>query len=228
MEPKSRGRRKNRSLIGQIGSGKRNSSGIVDVAILQSLLSGDEVDALVRNYGMVIVDECHHVSAVNFERVLKEVTAKYVYGLSATPTRQDGHQPVVFLQCGPIRYTVDAKEQAEKRKFEHFIVPRFTSFRCATAEEQGIAKLYSVLGKDDVRNAQVCRDVRTALLQGRCPIVLTERRVHVDLLAEQLSGSCENIIKLYGTVSEKDRRLTLERLKTIPADQPVLLIATGK
>ena len=228
MEPKSRGRRKKRSLIGQIGSGKRNMSGIVDVAILQSLLSGDEVDTLVRNYGMVIVDECHHVSAVNFERVLKEVTAKYVYGLSATPTRQDGHQPVVFLQCGPIRYTVDAKEQAEKREFEHFIVPRFTSFRCATAEEQGIAKLYSVLGKDDIRNAQVCGDVRTALLQGRCPIVLTERREHVDVLAEQLSGSCDNIIKLYGTVSEKDRRLTLERLKAIPADQPILLIATGK
>lgn len=104
---------KERSLIGQLGGSKNNLSGFVDIAIMQSLISGDEVRELVKDYGMVIVDECHHVSAVSFEQVLKEVNAKYVYGLTATPVRQDGHQPIIHMQCGPIRHQVDAKAQAE-------------------------------------------------------------------------------------------------------------------
>lgn len=121
--PKKRGRRKERSLIGQLGGSKNNLSGFVDVVIIQSLISEDEVRGLVKDYGMVIVDECHHVSAVSFERVLKEVNAKYVYGLTATPARQDGHQPIIHMQCGPIRYQVDAKAQAEKRPFDHAVMP---------------------------------------------------------------------------------------------------------
>ena len=126
--PKKRGRKKERSLIGQLGGSKNNLSGFVDIAIMQSLISGDAVRELVKDYGMVIVDECHHVSAVSFEQVLKEVNAKYVYGLTATPARQDGHQPIIHMQCGPIRYQVDAKVQAEKRPFDHAVIPKFTSF----------------------------------------------------------------------------------------------------
>lgn len=105
--PKKRGHKKERSLIGQLGGTKNTLSGFVDIAIIQSLISSEEVRELVKDYGMVIVDECHHVSAVSFERVMKEVNAKYVYGLTATPTRQDGHHPIIHMQCGPIRYQVD-------------------------------------------------------------------------------------------------------------------------
>jgi superfamily II DNA or RNA helicase len=124
-----RGIKKNHSIIGQLGADKNNLSGIVDIAIMQSLVKGDAVKETVKNYGMVIVDECHHVSAFSFEQILKNVSAKYVYGLTATPIRQDGHHPIIFMQCGPIRYKVDALKQAEKRPFEHFIIPRFTPFR---------------------------------------------------------------------------------------------------
>ena len=124
-----RGRKKQQRLIGQIGAGKHNPSGIIDIAIMQSLNSGGQVKDLVKNYGMVIVDECHHVPAFSFEQILKTVCARYVYGLTATPARQDGHHAIIFMHCGPVRYRVDAKAQAEKRPFTHYIIPRFTGFR---------------------------------------------------------------------------------------------------
>lgn len=225
--PKKRGRKKARPLIGQLGGNKNTLSGLVDVAIFQSLLAGDSVNGLVKDYGMVVVDECHHVSAVTFERVMKEVGAKYVYGLSATPTRADGHQPIIFLQCGPIRYLVDAKEQAKKRSFAHFVIPRFTSYRTA-AEERGIAALYSDLAEDERRNLLIVRDVKQALLKGRSPILLTERREHVQRLAALLSEACPNVIALYGTASAKLRRETMERLQAVPPEEPLVVVATGK
>jgi len=124
-----RGRKKVRSLIGQIGSGKNTSSCIIDIALVQSLIRDNEVDDIVKNYGMVIVDECHHVPSVNYEKVLGAVNAHYVYGLTATPVRQDGQHPITFMQCGAIRYSVDAKSQASKRKFEHYLIPCFTGFK---------------------------------------------------------------------------------------------------
>lgn len=225
--PKKRGRRKEQPLIGQLGGNKNNLSGIVDVAIMQSLLSDEQVNDVVKQYGMVIVDECHHVSAFTFERIMKEVCAKYVYGLSATPTRQDGHHPIVFMQCGPIRFRVDAKEQAVKRSFTQFVVPRFTSYR-TSAEEKGIAAIYSDLAADERRNLMIVRDVKDALKHGKSPILLTERREHVQRMAALLSGHCPNVITLYGTASAKLRRETMERLQAVKPDEPLVVIATGK
>ena len=225
--PKKRGRRKERSVIGQLGGTKNTVSGIVDIAIIQSLISGDEVKELIKEYGMVIVDECHHVSAVSFERVLKEANAKYVYGLTATPSRQDGHQPIIHMQCGPIRYLVDAKEQAEKRSFEHYLLPRFTTYR-STVADKGIAAIYKDLAENEIRNDHIINDVAKALGDGRTPIVLTERREHVLLLADKLAKHCKNIITLFGTASAKLRRETMEKLQAIPPNEPLVIIATGK
>jgi superfamily II DNA or RNA helicase len=98
-----RGRKPRQSLIGQIGAGRANPDGIIDVAIMQSLASGGEVKEYIGDYGMVIVDECHHVPAFTFEQILKRVHARYIYGLTATPTRRDGHHPIIFMHCGPVR-----------------------------------------------------------------------------------------------------------------------------
>lgn len=143
---KNAGRKKLRNIIGQIGDGKDSLSGIIDIAIMQSLGSGSDIKDCTRNYGMVIVDECHHVSAVSFENILKNINAKYVYGLTATPARRDGHHPIIFMHCGAIRYRDDAKKQAEKRPFEHFVIPRFTSFRVPIGREEtdmNIADIYT-------------------------------------------------------------------------------------
>ena len=227
-EKKGKGRKRVWSPVGVLGAGKDTLQSIVDVAVMQSLISGDEVKELVRNYGMVIVDECHHVSAVNFEMILKYANAKYVYGLTATPTRQDGHHPIIFMQCGRIRYRVDAKEQAEKRSFEHYLVPRFTNTRCPSEDKLGITDIYKKLSENEMRNSMIVSDVAEALKYGRTPIVLTERREHVALLAERLSSYCKNVIQLVGTASAKERRETLEKLEAIPCNESAIIVATGK
>ena len=141
--------------------GRSRPSGIIDIAIMQSLNSGGEVKEQVKNYGMVIVDECHHVPAFSFEQILKGVHAKYVYGLTATPTRQDGHHPIIFMHCGPIRYRVDARKQAEKRPFDHYVIPRLTNLR-ALPEEEGkepsIQRLYTAIAVNEPRNQRIVVD----------------------------------------------------------------------
>ena len=228
--PKKRGRKKERSLIGQLGGGKDNLAGFVDIAIMQSLISDEEVRDLVKDYGMVIVDECHHVSAISFEKVLKEVNATYVHGLTATPVRQDGHQPIIFMQCGPIRYQVDAKRQAEKRAFTHAVIPRFTSLSQPLTDSLPwkITDAYAAMQTDEKRNAQILDDVLQAVTKGRTPIVLTERYEHAQVLAQMLETRTQNVILLSGKGTAKEKRELLQKLNQIPPGAPLALIATGR
>lgn len=117
-EPVKRGRKRKRSIIGQLGGSKNTLNQIIDIAVMQSLYHDGEVNPIVNQYEMILVDECHHISAFSFEVILRETHAKYVYGLTATPKRADGHHPIIFMQCGPIRYQADAKEYAQKHSFD--------------------------------------------------------------------------------------------------------------
>lgn len=228
-QPKKRGRSKIQTIIGELGGGKNRLNSFVDIAVMQSLINGDEVKELVRNYGLIIVDECHHVSAVNFEKILKYADAKYVYGLTATPTRQDGHHPIIFMQCGEIRYRVDAKEQALKRPFEHFVIPRFTSFKkLSLNNDSNITQVYNVLAESELRNKLIISDVIAALEGKRNPIILTERSDHVATLARMLSDECDNIITLVGSMSAKEKRTAMNTLQELPSNSQFVIIATGK
>lgn len=226
--PKKRGRRKKLHLIGQIGSGKNTRNGIIDIAIMQSLFEGEEktVKSFVAEYGMVIVDECHHVAAFTFESVLKAAEAKYVYGLSATPVRKDGHHPIIFMQCGPVRYLVDAKSQAEKRAFAHFVIPRFTRTRLPGAD--GIQDLYAGVIGNANRNELLVSDTWRLIQEGRTPILLTERKEHAIQLAEMLTAKVKNVFLLIGSDKQKDKREKLAALQTVPASEDVVVVATGK
>src|SRR3989339_74448 len=228
---KKKGRKKKHSIIGLLGGGKNTLTGIVDVAIMQSLINKQEVKEMVKDYGMVIVDECHHVPAFNFEKILKTINAKYVYGLTATPIRQDGHHPIIFMQCGPIRYAVDAKAQAEKRPFDHFIIPRFTSFKKPLSQDEKnwhITQIYQSISDDELRNRQIANDILKSLEAGRTPLVLTERASHVNALAKMLSKECANVIPLIGSASQKEKREIMQRLHSIPKEDPLVIVATGK
>ena len=228
--PAKRGRRKQRSVIGLLGGGKNSLSGIIDVAIIQSLVRGDEVkDDIVKNYGMVIVDECHHISAVSFERVLKEVNARYVYGLTATPKRQDGHQPIITMHCGAIRYKDDAKLQAQNRPFEHYIIPRFTSYRIPMdKDDMEIQDIFTDVCQSERRNDMIVADILQAISEGRNPLVLTERKAHIDILEKALREKVPNLIVLTGGKSSKESKRVLEQVASAPEDQPLVIIATGK
>lgn len=226
--PKKRGRKKKRCLIGQVGAGKDTRGGIIDIAIMQSLFEGEEkeVKSFVEDYGMVIVDECHHVAAFTFEKVLKAAKAKYAYGLSATPVRKDGHHPIIFMQCGPIRYLVDAKSQADKRTFSHFIIPRFTRARAPAGS--GIQELYTAIVKNENRNASLVEDAVRLVREGRSPILLTERKEHAAQLATRLQGKIQNVFLLVGSDKPKEKREKLAALQAIPASEEVVVAATGK
>ena len=212
--------------VGMIDGTKNTLSGMIDIAVFNSALTKDDVKPFVRNYGMVIADECHHSAAIGYERVLQYADARYVYGLSATPTREDGMTPIIFMQCGPIRYRVDAKAQMAKQSFDRVLIPRFTSFRAL--EEKSALQYLSDLALDRARNELIVEDVVMALQEGRCPIILTKRTNHVNILADMLAPHCRNVIRLIGTASVKEKRQTMERLKEIPADEPLAIVATGK
>lgn len=227
-EEGKRKRKKPLSPIGTLSSTGNKLHGIIDIALMQSCISDNEVKPFVKDYGLVIVDECHHVSAVNFEQILKVINARYVYGLTATPIRKDGHQPIIFMQCGPIRYNADAKAQMQNQSFQRLLVPRFTPFRPVNGEDLSFTKVSQQLAEDEYRNLFIVKDVIEALKEGRSPIILTSRTAHVGILAELLKPHCPNVITLVGSESTKEKRQKMERLQSIPLSEPLIIVATGK
>lgn len=228
QQSKGRGRRKKFQQFGALSSIENTLNGKIDIALLQSCMADNEVKPFVRDYGMVIVDECHHAPAVNFERVLREVNARYVYGLTATPIRKDGHQPIIFMQCGEIRYTADTKSQQSKQSFRRLLIPRFTSYRNLKADGGNYAQVIDELIENEARNKLILDDVASNLSEGRTPIILTARTAHVDLLAEQCRKICPNVIRLVGNDSAKAKREIMEQLNSVPDDEPLVVVATGK
>jgi superfamily II DNA or RNA helicase len=214
--------------IGRIGGGKDRPTGVLDVAMIQSLVRDDGVDDRIAVYGHVVVDECHHLPAVTFERVLAEAKARFVTGLTATPYRRDGHHPIVAMQCGPVRYALYAKDEAAARKFTLRLVRQPTGFQPPAGDGSGIQALYGALGRDDARNARIVEDVRAALADGRSPLVLTERRDHLELLAERLKDAAPHVVVLRGGDGTKRRRAILAELGSIPRDEQRLVLATGR
>lgn len=226
-----RGRKTRQGLIGQIGAGRVNPGGIIDVAIMQSLASSGEVKDFVRDYGMVIVDECHHVPAFTFEQILKRAPAKYIYGLTATPARRDGHHPIIFMHCGPVRYRADARKEAAKRPFDHYVIPRFTGFRAPFDKEEkdlSIQELYSGIAADEWRNQQIIDDIIRAHENGRNALVLTERTAHMELLAGKLREKIPEVITLTGGRGRKETANALAGIAATPASGQLTLVATGR
>lgn len=218
--------------IGQIGGGKRKPTGKIDVAMVQSLSQKHVVDDLVGQYGYLIVDECHHISAVSFEQVVRQSKAKYLTGLSATVVRKDGHHPIIFMQCGPVRYRVDDRRQAEQRPFDHKVVIHPTNFRLPShlqnATSPSIQDIYAALVRDTERNQLIVKDVIEAVHAKRFPVLLTERRDHLDALVNLLTPQIPNVIVMAGGMGKNQRKRLAEHIASIPIDQPRVIVATGR
>lgn len=190
------------------------------------------VDDLVGEYGHLIVDECHHLSAHSFEQVARRAKAKFVTGLSATVTQKDGHHPIIFMQCGPVRHRVDAKEQAAVRPFEHTVFVRPTTFHPSRTADQDARRqfhdLYDELIIDESRYRMICEDVVQSAREGRSPIVLSERNEHVDYLAKRLSTEVRHLIVLRGGRRKRELDEVADRLARIPENEERVLLATGR
>ena len=218
--------------IGQFGGGRHKPNGNLDVAMIQSLSQKGVVSDMIGNYGYLIVDECHHISAVSFEQVVRQSKAKYVTGLSATVTRKDGHQPIIFMQCGPVRYRVNDRDQADKRPFDHKVIVRPTKFQLPlhlqNIAAQSIQEVYSSLEKDDDRNQMIVEDVITAVQANRFPVLLTERREHLETLAELLAKRVAHVFVMKGGMGKKQRKLLTDQIANLPANQSRVILATGR
>ncbi len=225
IEKPRRGRKRIWSPIGCVGSGKDRRSGVIDIAIMQSLTDGDSVKEWVRDYGMVIVDECHHLSAFSFERIMRFANARYVYGLTATPIRKDGHQPIIFMQCGAIRHSVVANNSTS---YERILIPRFITSKGAIEDNETYTATIRRLATDKIRNELIVRDAVDAINSGRTPIILTALTSHTECLCEMLKPYCKNVVKLVGTDSAKQRRLAMEQMRAIEADEDMIIVATGR
>jgi len=215
--------------IGTIGSNKNKPNGILDVAMIQSMVRKNDVSDLLEGYGQVIVDECHHLPSVSFERVLAEVKAKYVVGLTATPYRRDGHQAIIHFQCGPTRYSLHRKNQIETEDFTCRLILRETEFSLPSdVTDLKIQDIYARLVADRTRNRMILDDVRKALQQKRSPILLTERKDHLAFFAESLRDEVPNLIVLQGGMGAKERRTIMAKLEAIPDGEERLILATGR
>jgi superfamily II DNA or RNA helicase len=214
--------------IGQFGGGKKKRTGMIDVAVIQSLQHKGAVHDFVAEYGHVVVDECHHLSAFTFERVLRQIKAKYVLGMTATSTRKDGHHPIINMQCGPIRFYLSPKKAAQSSPLEHKVIPRFTDFAWNRPENEiTIHEIYGALVTDQQRNDLIVQDVRNVLSDGRSPLILTNRTEHLDYLAGRLRGICAHIFVLKGGMGAKQRKQVAESLSLVSPNEPRMIMATG-
>ena len=214
--------------VGQIGGGKRDRSGRVDVALFQSLHRKGEVKDCIAEYGQVIVDECHHISAFTFEQVMRQIKAKYVVGLTATPTRKDGHHPIIFMQCGPVRFSLSARGMTESTPFEHFVIPRQTDFRMApNLTDVTIHDVYAALVRDRARNEMIVEDLVRAVESGHSPLLLTGRTEHLKYFETKLTGVVKNVFVLKGGMGTKQRRAAAEALASVGETDQRVILATG-
>jgi len=214
-----------KGMIGVIGGGKSRPSGKVDIAVMQSLSRQGEVNPLVESYGQVVVDECHHVGAVSFDAIVRRTKARYVLGLTATPIRRDGQQPIIFMQCGPIRYTA-AESASAPRDLE--VVPRLWDARIDLPREAGIQEVFRHLANYQERTDAIAAEISGAFGQGRKVLVLSERTEHLDAIKTSLGSQVPAPLVLHGRMLKKQRAAVIAALGSLPADAPRILLASGK
>ncbi len=218
--------------IGKIGGGSGRWTGKIDVALMQSLCRKGVVDPRVKEYGQIIVDECHSVAAESFEAIVDAAPCRYVLGLSATVMRKDGHDPLIMMQLGPIRHRVDAKLLSRREPFAHVVHVRQTSFRMKVElpENDGHFDYDGMLKEmiaDPQRNSLIADDVVAAVKEGRSPVILSERREHVVVFEALLEGRIKNVVSLTGGMGMKATRERKEGLATIGDSEERVIIATG-
>lgn len=210
--------------IGIIGGGKNKLSGRIDIAVMQSLSRREDLEQLLDHYGHIIIDECHHISAFSFETLLKKAKAKFVLGLTATPIRRDGHQPIIFMQCGPIRYKAKPSETTPA----NLEVWPVTMPSPVVPPQSGIQDIFRILANNTLRNKRIAKDIDEAYRSGRKVLVLTERTDHLRLLRDELGEEIKLCWELHGRLSKKQRAAVLSDLEGLDENAPRVLLATGR
>ncbi len=218
--------------IGRIGGGASRQTGTIDVAIVQSLIRKGRMKDFAKDYGQVIIDECHAIPAPTFETVADSFSSRHFLGLSATVMRRDGHHPQIVMQCGPVRHRADGRRATDLEPFAHVVLVRPTAFSPsnATTDADGRLKLAALVDEivaDESRNKAIADEVLSAVAEGRSPVVLSERRAHLEVFEAMLRDKVPNIVMLRGGMGKRELKRVRERLEAIPDTEPRVLLATG-
>lgn len=214
-----------KGVIGVVGGGKTKPTGLIDIAVMQSVSRQGEVSPLVERYGQVIVDECHHVGAVSFDAILKKAKAKFVQGLTATPVRRDGQQPIIFMQCGPIRHTAVSPSSAPH---DLQVTAKYQHLRLDVPPDCGIQEVFKHLANDQARTTVIAEEIKRAFGQGRKVLVLTERTEHLQSILKAIECLVPPPFVLHGRMTRKLRTSLIADLNGLHEDAPRILLATGK
>lgn len=215
-----------KNIIGKLYSSHNSMTGIIDVAMFSSFGKELNINPRIKDYGLLIMDECHHGAATTVEQVLGASNAKYVYGLTATPKREDMMEKKIFMQFGPIRYRYTAKQRVQKQGIPHYVYPRFTN--CASEKKLSFYESKQLVISSEIRNQIIINDVIDCVKGGRNPIVLSGFCEHSEYLYNKLQGTADNILLLYGGAKKSEKDKKREELKSIPEHESVILVATGQ
>ena len=222
--------RKRKSLIGTLQGAHDSMTGIIDIAMAGSLCKNGKYHKMMNEYGLVLIDECHHSASETIANVLKEVKAKYVYGVTATPKRGDGLEKINYMLIGPIRYSYTAKEKAMEQGIQHLVYPRFTR----TVPPRGVIngkmhpnEAYDIIHNNDIRDEQIVEDIKNCVLAGRTPVVLSRYKDHSEKLYERLKDYADHVFLMTGNNSKKEHKKILEQMHQVDKAESLILIATG-
>ncbi len=221
----------NKKEIGQIGASKEKINGKLDVASFQSLFKKDNLEELIKGYGLVIIDECHHVAAFSFEKVLNTIKSKHVYGLTATPTRKDGWHKIIYMQCGDIRIRVNNREVDQSKTIEHTVIVRKTNYRYPITEIKDkiqISDIFNDMSHNVFRNSIIIEDIKKCVSDGRVPIVLTERVEHLEVLKQALKDLDVPVVIYKGSMGKKKAKEIQDILSEADKNnKPRIILATS-
>lgn len=223
------GRKKKRdSVIGILHGSKNTLTGIIDVAMVGSMYSKGKFNDLINSYGMVIMDECHHAASNTSMELLQKINAKYVYGVSATPKRGDSLDKIIYMLLGPLRHRFTALERAQEQGIGHYFVPRYTRVVDTADSKDDINKAYSLISASKVRNEMIVNDVIACIEMKQTPVILTRFKEHAKLLYDTLKEEADHVFLLYGDNTDKENADIRVRLKQVPKNESLILVATGQ
>lgn len=220
--------KKRKSAVGVLQGAKDTLTGIIDIAMVGSVFSKDVCHPKLNEYGMILVDECHHAASETIQKILRTVRAKYVYGVTATPMREDGLEKINYMLIGPIRFRFTAKERALEQGIRHLVYPRFTRTLCSREDKLSVNDAYELVRDDPARNQMIIEDTKKCIEEGRCPVILTRYTAHAEELYKALQDSGANTFLLLGNKSSKEKKQIVSEMKIVSETEPVLLVATGK
>lgn len=215
--------------VGKLGAGRKRTSKFIDVATIQTLNKASNLEEILDSYGQVVIDECHHLAAFTFEKVLKQCRARYILGLTATIKRKDGLESIVEFQCGKLVHG-NINRNFTNNKLAYVLIPRRVTLKTEYSKDGNlkISDFYNFIEKDYNRNNFIFNDVMDALREGRNPIVLTERLEHLEYLEKIFTKAFERVIVLRGGMGKKQRQKAIDNLMNIKDGENFLIISTGK